>query len=209
MSEIIVSKRDARRVFDRDAQRNRKRDAVLRVAAQSFNQKGFSNTSMDDVASALGVSKPTVYQYFKSKQELLYCCHQIAMDHGEEGIMLAHAHKGTGFEKLMVQVERYMRGVFGDLGTCPALTDVDSLDPERREEVIARRAKISAATANFILTGIEDNSIVDCNPKLASLFTLGALNWIPLWYREEGPNTPDEIIKSFMRFFKSGLSAQD
>lgn len=66
-----------RAAFDRDEQRRRKREAVLRVAASAFNRRGFANTSMDDVASVLGVSKPTLYQYFKSKQELLYACHQV------------------------------------------------------------------------------------------------------------------------------------
>lgn len=183
-----------------------KREAVLRVAASAFNRRGFANTSMDDVAGALGVSKPTLYQYFRSKQDILYECHQLAMDHGQAGLALAEAHDGDGFEKLIVYLRRYMQGIFGDFGTCPVLTDVDSLTPEHRTEVVDRRAVISRATTELIEMGIADGSIVPCNPKLAALFALGVVNWIPLWYRESGPNTPDEIISEFARLFRTGLA---
>lgn len=192
--------------FDREEQRRLKREAVLRVAASAFNRRGFANTSMDDVAGALGVSKPTLYQYFRSKQDILYECHQLAMDHGQAGIALAEAHNENGFEKLIVYLRRYMQGIFGDFGTCPVLTDVDSLTPKHRAEVVDRRAVISRATTKLIESGIADGSIAPCNPKLAGLFALGVINWIPLWYRESGPNTPEEIITEFARLFRTGLA---
>ena len=197
----------ARNAFDRGDQRLRKRQAVLRVAATAFNRRGFANTSMDDVANALGVSKPTLYQYFKSKQEILAACHHLVMDYGEAGLSLAHSRNGTGLERLTVYLGHYMRGIFGDFGTCPVLTDVESLAEEERAEVVTRRARISAATVALISEGIKDGSIAECNARLASLFVLGAVNWIPVWYRESGPNTPDEIAKEFTRLMANGLSA--
>jgi TetR/AcrR family transcriptional regulator len=153
----------------------------------------------------LGVTKPTLYQYFKSKQELLYACHQIAMESGEAGLALATAHQGTGREKLLVYLRRYMQGIFGDLGNCPVVTDVDSLGPEFRGEVVARRRRISQATQDLIAGGIADGSISDLDPKLATLFALGVVNWILVWYRDTGPNTPDEIMDTFVSLLISGL----
>lgn len=46
-------------------------DAIIDTAAQLFLARGFHNTSIDDVAEAAGISKPTVYSYVKSKQWLL------------------------------------------------------------------------------------------------------------------------------------------
>jgi len=192
--------------FDREEQRRRKREAVLRAAASAFNRRGFANTSMDEVAMVLGVSKPTLYQYFPGKQDILYACHQLAMDHGEAGLGMARSHSGKGFDKLVVYLRRYMQGIFGDFGTCPVLTDVDSLLPEQRAEVVERRAKISQATRELISEGIEDGSIVACNSQLAALFALGVVNWIPLWYRENGPNSPEEITEAFIGLFTTGLA---
>src|SRR2546421_13074244 len=51
-----------------------KREAVIRAAAQAFNRKGYHNTSLDDIAAALEVTKPTVYYYVTSKEQLLFQC---------------------------------------------------------------------------------------------------------------------------------------
>ena len=194
-------------VFDRDEQRRRKRDAVIGVAASAFNRRGFANTSMDDVAKALGVTKPTLYQYFASKQDILYECHHRAMDHGEAGLALAAGHDGSGCDKLMIYLRRYMQGIFGDFGTCAVLTDVDSLTQEQRDAVVIRRSAISGATQDIIESGITDGSILPCNAKLATLFTLGVVNWIPLWYRENGPSSPEEIINEFIKLLGTGLAS--
>lgn len=182
-----------------------RREAVLGAAASAFSRNGFANTSMDDVAEALNVSKPTLYRYFSSKQQILFECHQLAMDHGEDALRLAHESAGTGQEKFLTYTHRYMRGIFGDFGTCPALMDVDALLPEHREIVVARRAKISRMTADIIEEGIADGSIAPCDARLATLFTLGALNWMPLWYRENGRKSPDEIMEQFLALFERTL----
>jgi AcrR family transcriptional regulator len=194
--------------FDRDAQRQLKREAVLRAAASSFNRQGFANTSMEDVAKTLGVSKPTLYQYFPRKEDILYECHQISMGHAETGIAMAVDLDGAGLEKLLVFFRRYMRGMLGEFGSCPVLTNVDSLSPKRRQEVVDRRARISSAAREFIKLGIKDGTVVRCSPGLGALFALGAVNWIPLWYREDGANTPDQIVDAFVGFLRASLSSQ-
>ena len=60
----------------RERQRDRevKREAVIRAAAHAFNRKGYHNTSLDDIAAALEVTKPTVYYYVTNKEQLLFEC---------------------------------------------------------------------------------------------------------------------------------------
>jgi AcrR family transcriptional regulator len=200
--------RNASSAFDRDDQRNRKREAVLRAAASAFNRRGYANTSLNDIAATLGVSKPTLYQYFNSKQEILYRCHQLALDQGDEGIALAEVALGSGLDKLFIYLQTYMRGFFGEIGAGPVLTDVDSLTPANRKKVVERRSRISAATTRFIAQGVKDGSIINCDPKLASLFALSVVNWMAYWYREDGPNTPDEIMSTFMILFRRGLARE-
>lgn len=193
--------------FDRAHLRARKREAVLTAAASAFNRRGFSNTSMDEVAEALNVTKPTLYRYFRNKQQILFECHMHAMNHGEEALGLAHATGGTGLEKFLIFARRYMQGIFGDFGTCPVLMDVDSLGPNEKAQVIERRAEISRATAEIIEEGIADGSIATCDAHLATLYTLGALNWMPLWYREDGRKTAPEIAEEFVVLFRRTLTA--
>src|SRR6202035_4846815 len=59
---------------ERQRDRELKRDAVVRAAAREFNRKGYHNTSLDDIAARLEVTKPTVYYYVTSKEQLLFQC---------------------------------------------------------------------------------------------------------------------------------------
>ncbi len=51
-----------------------KRQQIHEAAVALFLDKGFDNTSMDEVADQAGVSKQTVYSHFKSKEELFSAC---------------------------------------------------------------------------------------------------------------------------------------
>ena len=53
---------------ERGRERQLKREAVLHTAVQSFNERGFHATSLDEVAESLNVTKPTIYHYFGSTQ---------------------------------------------------------------------------------------------------------------------------------------------
>ena len=46
------------------------RDRIIHAAIESFGQTGFDRTKMDDIAKRLGLSKGTLYLYFKSKEDL-------------------------------------------------------------------------------------------------------------------------------------------
>ena len=191
--------------FDKEDQRARKRQAVVRAAAVAFNERGFSTTTMDDVAAALGISKPTLYQYFKSKQEILYECHLLAAHHGDAGVADANAHSGPALEKLLVYVRRFMIGFFDDLGSCAVLLDINSLTEKNRREIIRRRDAVSDGVETIIIAGIKDRSIAPCDPKLAALFIFGVVNWMSVWYRSSGPKAPEEIADEFLRLFRSGF----
>lgn len=206
----VLNQDDAARldVFDRTEQRRQKRAAVLRVAAAAFNRRGFANTSLDEVASALGVSKPALYQYFKNKQEILYECHLLAIAHGEAGIVLAQTHEGPGFDRLLVYLRRYMKGFFDDLGSCAVLLDVSSLSELHRDEVLKRRAAVTVGVEALVAQGVADGSIAPCDPKLGALFVFGVVNWMSVWYRADGPRTPEEIVDAFSTFFRSGFATQ-
>lgn len=199
-------KQTDRSPFDREQLRQSRRDAVLHVAASAFNRRGYANTTMDNVAEALQITKPTLYRYFKNKQQILFELHMHAMNHGEEALRLAHATGSTGLEKFLIYCRRYMQGIFGEFGTCPVLVDVDSLKNPDKEEVVERRAKISQATVELIEEGIADGSIGACDAQLAALYTLGALNWMPLWYREDGRKTAEEVADEFVRLFERTLA---
>ena len=51
--------------------REHKESLIIEAAAKLFSEKGFQRTTLDDICAALGVTKPFVYTYFKSKDSIL------------------------------------------------------------------------------------------------------------------------------------------
>src|SRR4051812_6958225 len=61
--------------LDRDRQFHLKKLELLRAAVRVFNQRGATNTSLEDVAKELGITKAALYYYFESKQDILLACY--------------------------------------------------------------------------------------------------------------------------------------
>ncbi len=190
--------------FTAAALRDARRAAILRQAAAAFNRRGFANTSMDDVAAELAITKPTLYRYFPSKHAILLACHQLAMGYAERAVTAATA--GSGLDRILAFARENLRGLLGELGTFPVILEIDSLLPADRRLVKARRQRISTWFKQTLAAGMADGSIAPGDPNLVSLYCFGVFNWVPVWYRAEGANSPDEILASYLALLRRTLS---
>lgn len=194
-------------VLTRDEQYRLKRQAVIREAGRAFSKEGFHGTSLEDIAKTLNVTKAALYHYVKGKHEILYECHKLAHDLGDEAVDQAKQQGKNGLEKLTLFLTSYIETLTGEFGSCVVLTDVDSLRLEDRRDIIARRDKFDRSFRMIIQEGIDDGSIRHCDPKLADLLIMGAVNWIPKWYSPEGARTGREIAEGFVAILVHGLDA--
>lgn len=56
----------------REANKAQKKEAFIEAAEKLFAEKGFENTSIEEVVKRSGLTKRTLYQYFQSKEDLFY-----------------------------------------------------------------------------------------------------------------------------------------
>ncbi|HZV10884.1 MAG TPA: helix-turn-helix domain-containing protein, partial [Novosphingobium sp.] len=91
----------------RRSSRQAKRDAVLRAAVRMFNERGFHQTSLDDVAAQLGVSKPTIYHYLGNKDQVLLECVTIGLSQLLEAAETSRQKPGKGVDRLIAFLTRY------------------------------------------------------------------------------------------------------
>jgi len=87
-------------VQGKEEQHRLKRQALLRTAARTFNETGFHQTTLDDLAQKLGVSKPALYLYIKSKDDILFECSRVGLEQAQEALEMAKAQGTTGLEKV-------------------------------------------------------------------------------------------------------------
>ncbi len=192
-------------VASQDEQFALKRAALLREAARAFGERGYHATSLDDVAAALGVTKPALYHYVRGKEEILFECHMRSLDLGDRALTWARTHGRTGLEKTRLLARRYVEMVTGEMGHFGVLSEYDALEPEHRAIVGRRRDRFDRAMRRLLAEGVADGSIRAIDPRLTVFFFMGAVNWMARWYRPEGPSSGADIAQAFDDLLALGI----
>ena len=189
------------------AQFDRKREVLLREAAASLNRRGYHGTSLAEIAKKLGVTKAALYTYVPSKEELLYYCHDSAMDSAFESLQKARAEGSTGLKKLSAALRRYLELMLGEDGGYVVLLEENAMKPVHVRLIIKRRDEFEQGLRELVVEGMGDGSIVPCNPKLAIFMVMGALNWSRKWYRPNGNWSGPQIATALTQMFERSLSS--
>ncbi len=187
--------------------RNRgiKREVVIRTAARAFNERGFHNTSLDDIAARLGVTKPTIYYYVEGKEQLLFECFAAGLELIRDGIRSVETSPRPARDRLDEVVRHYARAIASDFGWCMVRAEDQDLGPDLGARIKALKSDIDRGLRRLLQEGMQDGSIEPCDPKLTAFAMAGALNWIAHWYRENQPLTVDELAEAFVAVFARGL----
>ena len=158
------------------------RDRMLKAAASCFNAKGFSGTSLKDVAKHLGLTDAALYYYVHNKEELVYQCYLRAAELGREAMDRGIAEGQTGFERAQLYIRYHVEIFVGDRGPVAIMSEIPSLTPAHRNEVLQVSRRHSAAFEALLAAGIEDGSIIDCDVRMTGNAIMGAINWLPKWF---------------------------
>jgi TetR/AcrR family transcriptional regulator len=82
-----------------------------------------------------------------------------------------------------------------------------ALEPGDRVKLVRQRDKFERALRALVKEGIEDGSVVPCDPKLAIFVILGAMNWVPKWFKPSGAWTPEQLTVALSQIFERALSS--
>jgi len=190
---------------ERARERESKREAVLLGAARVFRERGVHNTTLDDIAAFLNVTKPTLYYYLTNKEQIIFECFRLGIGRITAVLAELGALEGTGREKLAVLARRYAQVMASDFGWCMVRVEDHDLSPAVARRLKSMKSEIDQGIRGLIREGIADGSIRDCDPKMAAFALAGALNGIGHWYRAGEPLTAAEIATRFIELFERGL----
>lgn len=189
---------------DRAAEREAKREAVLHAAAQAFAEQGYHGTSLDDIAARLGVTKPTLYYYARSKDNLISAVATRSL----EQILDAAAgdEQSRAIKRLGHLIRRYAETMTTDFGHCVIVIRDARIGGAAGETLRAGMTEIDRHIRELLALGMADGSIAPCDTKLTAFMIAGALNEIVRWYDPAGPLSPALVAEKFVNQLIGGLS---
>lgn len=184
MTDTTLSRADTRRL------------RVLSTSAEIFSRRGFRATSMNEIAAAVGLSKPTLYHYFRSKEELLVRLYSDVLDESLEMGRRTVEAAATPFDAihdLIASRVAYTCRNQALLKVC--FEEEHELPAELADEVLRRRR----AFEDLFIDALEQHLaqhphlLPGITPKVYVNMCLGAANWCYKWYRPTGSATPEEL----------------
>jgi len=191
---------------ERDAERLRKREAVLRAAVNMFNAQGFHATSLDDVAASLGVSKPTIYHYLGNKDQVLFECVTRGLEQLRAAADAARAAPGSGLDRLRSFLRRYAEITMDDFGRCVIRTSDEALSTESAVRFRALKREIDEAMRELITEAVGDGSMAPLDVKLTAFTLAGALNWPARWFQPDGLTPAEHVAAQMVDILTAGLA---
>jgi AcrR family transcriptional regulator len=172
------------------------RHRLLKAAATCFNQKGYSGTSLKDVADHLGLTDAALYYYVRNKEELVYQCYLRGAELGREAMDRARAEGTNGFQQALLYIRYHVEVMVGDRGPVAIMSEIPSLRKPHRDEILQISRRHSIEFEKILQLGIEDGSIGQCSVRMTGNAIMGAINWIPKWFHGD-TETAEKVLVEF------------
>jgi AcrR family transcriptional regulator len=188
--------------------RELKRESVIRAAAAAFATRGVDGTSMDDLAATLGVGKPTIYRTVGDKESLVRACESRMCERFREALAEAAGIDGTGLQRVRHYLGASLRlsvdDLFGRLLLALPNQDVYS---STSTETRMMREDVEAHFREWIAADVRAGLVHPwVDPKVLTLALFATFNFIPRWYRPDGPVTLAELFERHWRVFVEGAA---
>lgn len=183
-----------------------RRRQIVRAAAQLFERKGYHNTGMDDIAEAVGLRKPTLYHYVKSKAEIVVWIHNDVMQPLMQRLE-ANVANGVdprdGLRQVVVDILEIMETKPGHLRVY--FENHRELPTDLQSEAVRQRDRYEGLVGSLIEEGIRRGIFRKTRVRLTTLALFGITNWSYQWYRAGGELGHSAVADQLLDIFLHGI----
>jgi AcrR family transcriptional regulator len=187
-----------------------KRDReIIDAAARMFCERGYADTSVKDVANAVGILKGSLYYYIDSKEDLLFRVLEDVHEDAKHILDDVGAMDAPPLERLAAYIRGHVEFNLNNLAKVAVYYhDFGQLAPERREVILEQRRRYG----RFVVGLIEEAQAAgEVDPQLdsrvAAYSALGMVNWVYTWYRPVGGAPPSKLANLIAEIVVGGLRA--
>jgi len=147
-----------------------RREEIIRAAAKRFGRHGLGKTTLDEIARDVRIGKPTIYHYFKSKEDLFYSSVAWETEQYIQDIKAIFNNQATPVGARLLEYFAFKEKVFQ---TYRLLYDLmltlfknDTLEKEK--QILQKLIKSEEEVVGLILSSIYTGRIESMEPTLPS-----------------------------------------
>lgn len=180
---------------------NRRAD-IVRAAGRLFNQKGYSATTIRDIANAVGMRSGSPFYHFRTKHDMLRAVVLEGIGTMNEAVAKAANSGKSPRATFEAMLRAHLDQLLGEQGrdfAAALLHESRHLDPAELAEVVALKDRYEAMWQKA-LQDLKRAGLIADDSQVARLFLMGALNWTVQWYRPDGPRSIDQIARQLASF---------
>jgi AcrR family transcriptional regulator len=180
----------------RDAVQRLKRESIVAAAVDLFYHQGYGQTTLDQVAQRLDVTKPFIYSYFKSKNEILaeICSRAIKLAH--ESLNRASSKQGSAGERLKAISRDFMEAVLRHQPHAVIYSrEEKELEQADRDSINRLRREFDHRLVALIEEGVGSGEFQVEDVRLTALSIGGIIGWSQVWFRPNGRLSIEEAAE--------------
>jgi AcrR family transcriptional regulator len=160
-------------------------DEILRHAAKLFARKGYSGTSLQDVADSVGLQRTSLYYYFDTKEALLSeMIREVTVAAAQRNKRLRSAGDRSATDRLFDMV---YDSVIRILEHPEQLRLLDRIESELPESLAATYLQSKRTVRDEMIRaiddGIESGELVNVDSRVAAFALIGMANWTAWWFQ--------------------------
>lgn len=190
-------------------------DAIVTAAAHLFEERGYRNTTIEDIANHLGIAKPTVYAHVESKAAVLEAIFERLLGSLRDGLTAIGESDPDPLEETRamitfiveaaVDLRPYFMIFFGD---------ERELEPRTRKRFRVWAREVTDLIESVIRRGIEAGEFSsELSPKIAAHLIIGMVTSVIRWFDPKGALSPQDVsdqiyalLRGFVRKTATGVS---
>lgn len=180
---------------------NRRAD-IVRAAGRLFHEKGYSATTIRDIAAAVDMQSGSPFYHFKTKHDMLRAV--VLEGIGAIDAAVTKAAKSgksprAAFEAMLRAHLNQLLGPEGRDFAATLLHESRHLDPAAQAEVVALKDRYETLWQQA-LKDLKRAGLIADDSRVTRLFLMGALNWTVQWYRPNGPRSIAQLARQLSSF---------
>jgi AcrR family transcriptional regulator len=182
---------------------------ILERSAALFAAHGYAATSVGEIADVVGMSRPSLYHYFSSKDEILGRIIDELADAGRKGLADADFATGPADEALARLVRSLLIPIAQMPGRYRMLWTADAtFSSGDRDRIEGLQRSVLRAMTKVISNGVSSGVFRRCDQRLAAFSILGMINWTAWWYTPKRGPSLSELCLTITDFAIASVRAE-